>query len=215
MNPPTIPMDEILEQLNRQSWAASTTLIPRTLGQELLETLVRRDAAGGFHSAAIGQGDRRTVTEGIRGDRIQWLDVSDQSGPMGEYWDIIRALRDQVRQQFFLNLNSYEAHFAVYPANAGYQKHLDQFKGDDGRQLSTILFLNPDWHDRDEGQLVLYDRDDPAREAGRIKPDLGTFACFFSREIWHEVLPPRRERRSLTGWLKSVNRQKDPTAPLF
>ena len=35
-----------------------------------------------------------------------------------------------------------------------------------------------------------------------VLPEGGTLVCFLSQRFWHEVLPARRERLSLTGWFR-------------
>jgi len=35
-----------------------------------------------------------------------------------------------------------------------------------------------------------------------VPPEGGTLVCFMSERFWHEVLPARRLRLSLTGWFR-------------
>jgi SM-20-related protein len=75
---------------------------------------------------------------------------------------------------------------------------LDQFRGDRARVISVITYLNPDWTDEDGGHLALYTDKGPVH----ILPRWGRTVMFRSEELEHEVLPGRKERRSITGWLR-------------
>ena len=35
-----------------------------------------------------------------------------------------------------------------------------------------------------------------------IEPRLGTLVCFLSGDFWHEVMPARKIRASITGWFR-------------
>ena len=63
--------------------------------------------------------------------------------------------------------------------------------------------MNRDWQPDDGGALVIYDPANEQRELQRIQPEFGTLVLFASERFPHEVLPTRRQRLSLTGWLKS------------
>ena len=96
-----------------------------------------------------------------------------------------------------LSLKDFEVHMTVYPIGSFYKRHLDQFKKDDHRKLSVILYLNNDWQDSHGGQLRMY-------FPGQTKdflPLAGRLVIFRSDEIEHEVLPATRERLSITGWV--------------
>jgi SM-20-related protein len=64
----------------------------------------------------------------------------------------------------------------------------------------VILYLNEDWR-RDDGGLLRFWPEENA-EALDIVPVGGTLVTFLSDRFWHEVLPARRERLSLTGWFR-------------
>jgi SM-20-related protein len=97
----------------------------------------------------------------------------------------------------FLSLKDYEIHMTVYPTGSFYKRHLDQFRADDHRKLSAICYLNRNWTDDDGGQLRMY-----LPEGNKdFLPLAGRLVCFRSDQIEHEVLPAKKERLSLTGWI--------------
>jgi SM-20-related protein len=65
-----------------------------------------------------------------------------------------------------------------------------------------VLYLNEDWRDSDCGQLRFYTDGSDGGEYLDIFPQAGTLVLFRSACFWHEVMPARRERFSVTGWLR-------------
>ena len=92
-------------------------------------------------------------------------------------------------------------HFALYPPGAFYKRHLDAFKERNARKISLILYLNQDWQVTDGGQLRMY----LPEQRLDISPLGGRLVCFRSELIEHEVLPAKRDRLSITGWLTNKN----------
>jgi len=89
-----------------------------------------------------------------------------------------------------------ECQLAVYPGtgSAHYERHRDAFPVDDHqddeqRRLTTILYLNSDtWDVEDGGHLRIH------------APILGRCVTFLSGAIDHEVLPCHKDRVALTIW---------------
>lgn len=157
------------------------------------------NAAGGFHPAGVGKGQARMLSE-VRGDHVLWIE-ENQAGPaLKAVLGKLETLRQAVNQTLFLGLFDVELHFAVYPPGTGYQRHLDRFRDDDRRSLTVILYLNDDWM-RDDGGLLRFWPEENG-EPLEIVPAGGTLVTFLSDRFWHEVLPARRERLSLTGWFR-------------
>lgn len=136
----------------------------------------------------------------IRTDQTYWL--SGEAPAQAACLTLMDELRQQLNRTLYLCLHVYEAHYAAYQKGGFYKKHIDSFKGQRNRIVSTVLYLTPGWRDSDQGHLVLYDAHDQDREIGRVLPRQGTLVCFLSEDIPHEVLPPARERVSIAGWFR-------------
>jgi len=149
-----------------------------------------------LRKAGIGK-KNKLINETIRGDSIQWIDKETAESELKLYLSRLDALRMFLNQNLYLSLKDFEVHLASYPVGAFYKRHLDQFKSDDHRKLSVILYLNENWKENDGGQLRMHLK-------GGSKdylPLAGRLICFRSDLIEHEVLPATRERLSITGWL--------------
>ncbi|GHE20179.1 2OG-Fe(II) oxygenase [Halomonas urumqiensis] len=175
-------------------------MIEPALCAELGAELARLAELDALEAAGIGRGNAHTLRRDIRGDVIHWLDR--QSLAQRRYLDAMTELQRQLNQALFLGLFEYEAHFAHYPPGAFYRKHLDSFRGRANRVISTVGYLNSGWPADGGGEMLLFDPASPEREVARVRPEAGTFACFLSDTLPHEVLPTRLPRASIAGWFR-------------
>ena len=158
-----------------------------------------------WKKARIGRNDDVMRETDIRSDKIQWL-RRDMGTPVQEFLDKMEAIRLAANQAFFLGLFEYEAHFAKYEKGDFYQKHLDCFKGNENRRLTTVFYMNDEWSEEDAGELVVYDLND--QHIATIPPKAGRLLIFLSEQFPHEVLPTNTERFSIAGWFR-INGVKD------
>ncbi|MBC8663277.1 2OG-Fe(II) oxygenase [Vibrio parahaemolyticus] len=158
-----------------------------------------------WKKARIGRNDDVTRIESIRSDKIQWLKPA-MGQPITNYLSKMEEIRQEVNRHFFLGLFEYEAHFAKYEKGDFYQKHLDCFKGNENRRLTTVFYMNESWSEEDAGELVVYDLND--KEIATIPPRGGRLLVFLSEQFPHEVLPTNAERFSIAGWFR-INGVRD------
>ncbi|HCP57007.1 MAG: 2OG-Fe(II) oxygenase [Pseudomonadaceae bacterium] len=193
-----MPFAVIIDDLATQGWSLLPGFASQALTAELAQECRARVKNGALSPARVGRGARQEIREAIRGDQIEWLEPG-QSAPTDAYLQLIDGLRLALNQQLFLGLDSYESHFAFYPAGAFYKKHLDRFRDDDRRTVSVVLYLNEQWQDDFGGELRLYLPDGETRD---VRPEAGSLVVFMSADMPHEVLPATRERLSLAGWFR-------------
>lgn len=188
----------LVNTLAADGWAQQDLFLPteltRTLAAEC-RALMSHDA---LQQAKIGHGEQQTLQPAIRGDRIAWLKAG-QSAACDQYLVLMDSLRVTLNRQLYLGLDEYESHFAWYPPGAYYLPHLDQFRDDDRRTVSAVIYLNEDWRTEDGGALRLHPQGQAAHD---IAPLGGRLALFLSAEMLHEVLPATRDRLSLAGWFR-------------
>ena len=150
--------------------------------------------------AGIGNMEVKDPHQQMRGDRIYWLDKSHDNKFEQQFLLQVDEFIDYLNSTCYAGINASEFHFAVYEEGAGYKRHLDQFKNDGNRKFSLINYLNEDWQETDGGQLLVY----PDSGMQEILPQSQTAVFFNSAEMEHEVSAARRQRMSITGWLKKV-----------
>lgn len=198
-----MPFHTLIDDLAERGWSLQQQLLSETLLQALANECRQREAAGLLIPAKIGRAAAQGVHEEIRGDRIQWLEQG-QAPCTDAYLALMDQLRLSLNQAFFLGLEDFECHFALYPVGSFYQTHLDRFRDDDRRTVTAVLYLNADWQPEHGGVMRLYL---PEGQAQDIAPLAGNLAVFISADMPHEVLPTQRERMALTGWFKRRSAQ--------
>lgn len=189
---------QIIDDLAEQGWSQQNRFIAQGLTLELAAECRRRAISGELAPAGTGRGQAQAVREGIRGDRIQWLEPGE-SAACDRYLAAMDTLRLGLNAALYLGLDDYESHFALYPPGACYHKHLDRFRDDDRRVVSAVLYLNQDWQAEQGGALRLYLDQEQTLD---IAPLTGRLVLFMSDRMPHEVLPATHERLSLTGWFR-------------
>lgn len=177
----------IVDALVEQGWYVGQDVINRELCQALHHELLHMAEHDALEEAGIGRGHQHHLRKDVRGDAIHWLDRESEA--QRYYLNAMGELQQSLNQALFLGLFEYEAHFAHYPSGAFYQRHLDSFRGRANRVISTVGYLNPGWPADGGGEMVIYHPDAPEQAVARVTPEAGTFACFLSETIPHEVLP--------------------------
>lgn len=223
-------IDYLISALVNSGYAIMDEAISAALITKLGEQALNLQQAGVMRRATTGKRtshieDNHPSNSQLRGDFTYWLEedtllrdadalsseASAYTSAISVYLQQMAALRVLINQSLFLGLFDFETHFAIYPAGAGYSKHLDQFQprnshSDDlpqqnsQRKISIILYLNEEWQSSDGGQLRLYLNDAASID---IEPIGGRMVVFLSDQFWHEVLPANRNRISLTGWFRT------------
>ncbi len=205
-NPAT---ETLLNEIAEHGYAISDDFLPLATVSALNLQARALHASGRMQAAGIGKDTQHQVIKTMRGDSTCWLDENTASDEQAIYLARMQTLQGNLNRAFFLGLAEFETHFAVYPPGSVYHRHLDQLRGQQERQVSAILYLNEDWQPDDGGELRLYldGGNEPVTGASRdyldILPLGGRLLLFLSGRFFHEVLPARRERISLTGWFRT------------
>lgn len=192
-----------MNAMGRQGWAVMPGCLAAGDSLRLRVECERACENGDFRRAGVGRGGNLEIREDIRRDQVMWLVPGEFSVEQEIYLAWLETLRLAMNQRFFLGLFEYEGHFAIYPEGAFYKPHLDRHAGTSDRIVTVILYLNPDWQPGDGGELKLWttvgEKDGPYE---LVEPRMGTLVCFLSGDYWHEVLPARKTRMSVTGWFR-------------
>lgn len=135
----------------------------------------------------------------FRGDSIHWLGRENENEHENSFFDLMDRFIAYLNETCYTGISGYEFHYTLYPVGSFYKRHLDQFRNNDSRKYSMIMYLNDDWELKDGGQLCIHHKD----SMQNISPENGKSVFFKSSELEHEVLVTNKPRMSITGWLKS------------
>jgi len=186
-----------LEQLANKDYVFVDDFIPDQLYQQVQSYFQQLLDESEFSKAAIGTNQQRQIESSVRGDFIYWLDKQSDDEIINLF-DLFDETLLNLRQQMFLSVSDYEFHFALYPPQTRYEKHIDQFQGKKNRVLSMLIYLNEEWEPGDGGELKIYG---PGADTTLIEPLAKRMVMFKSDTVEHEVLLTQTSRKSITGWL--------------
>ncbi|MEZ4916122.1 MAG: 2OG-Fe(II) oxygenase [Chitinophagales bacterium] len=189
--------NEQLDAFAQQEYLIIDNFLPKQLAYKVLEDAKYWKAEEAFKKAGIGKLDNLIIKESYRSDKIKWINKADCLKNTKNYLDIIERLIMEFNRSFFLSLKDFESMYAIYPEGAFYKKHTDRFAQQPHRIISLVLYLNENWQETDQGQLLIYKEN----KTIKVNPIFNRLAMFKS-ELWHEVLPCKTPRYSITTWLK-------------
>jgi SM-20-related protein len=172
--------------------------LSNTLAANLKENLTALYAANLLLSAGTGSGNQPIHNLLVRNDRIYWLDRAHNDPFENDFFELMDRFVSHLNNTCYTGITGYEFHYTMYEEGSFYKKHIDQFRNNDSRQYSMIMYLNADWQEADGGELCIYHQE----ALQKIAPLNGKSVFFKSSELAHEVLCTNKPRLSITGWLK-------------
>ena len=191
-------LTQALDSLVERHYAIIPNFLLVNMQQALLQELLQKQNDGFFHAAHIGRGQHQARHSQIRGDSICWLEADFALGHV--YLTMMEQLRQQLNQDFYLGLRSFEGHYAHYQIGSVYQRHVDRHQDNNARVVSAVCYLNQDWPIEAGGELKLYDNNNQLLLT--LPPIGGTLVLFMSADMPHEVLAAHRSRYSIAGWFR-------------
>ena len=195
-----LQFEGLIQGLIANDYGCCNDFINQSTVLGLTANIQRLKEAEQLKPSGIGNNFAFQKDQSIRGDKINWIDEKSVNEFESIYLQKVEKFIQYLNKTCFTAINSFESHYANYEKKSFYKRHLDQFKSEDARVFSIVLYLNQDWTDEDGGMLSLY-----PKEKGQINisPQGGRMVFFRSADMEHEVNPsPTRERKSIAAWLK-------------
>lgn len=192
--------EEIIQDLLDKQYSVIDTFFTENEVENLRKILLHKHEEDALKKAAIGNVFNEKIVKSIRGDFISWINESEAKPAEQVFFNRITEFTNYINRTCYLGIQQREFHYALYPINTFYKRHLDTFQNDDSRRLSIVCYLNDeDWRPEYGGELVIYKEE----EAVKIYPLKGRVVIFESNILEHEVKPVNQIRLSITGWLKT------------
>lgn len=196
--------EKVIYGLMKQKYSIVDDFCSKEEVLALRASLLAKYEADRFKKSAIGNQANEKVIGNIRGDFILWLDESNADVAEKQFFAMLNDFTDYLNRTCFIGINEKEFHYAVYPEGTFYKRHLDTFQNDSRRKLSIVCYLNDeDWKPEYGGELTIYTEENGSEKSIDIYPMQGRMVIFESQLLEHEVKPVKRERMSITGWLKT------------
>ncbi len=172
--------------------------LTESLSRHLEENLIALNTGNELRSAGTGNDIEPIHNKLFRSDIIYWLDRGHNDQYENSFFDLMDDFVTCLNRTCYTGITGYEFHYTLYEEGSFYKKHLDQFRNNDSRKYSMIIYLNKNWIEADGGELCIHHAD----HLQNISPQNGKAVFFKSNELEHEVLVTNKARMSITGWLK-------------
>lgn len=190
--------DTLIDSFIANKIGIADNFLNKKLAVELKSNLNKLYLSHQLLTAGIGNKLIIDHDELFRNDRIYWLDRIHNDKTENLFFDLIDKFVTHLNETCYAGITSYEFHYTLYEKGSFYHKHLDQFKNNDSRKYSMILYLNADWKIGDGGELCIHHKN----HLQYISPNNRKSVFFKSDELAHEVMLNNEPRMSITGWLK-------------
>lgn len=194
-----IPLfEQIIDELVTDKFAVVNSFFT---DEELVlfrENLLQKFENQTFKKASIGTGTSKQIIEDIRGDYILWIDETQSCPTEQLFFSKVNAFINYLNSTCYVGVNETEFFYALYPEGSFYKTHYDNFKTQNSRKFTFLVYLNQHWQPEHQGELVVY----PPEKAITITPTFGKVVIFDGTALPHEVFPTTHKRLSITGWLK-------------
>ena len=190
--------DELIDSFIENKVGLSENFLNDTLAQHLKDNLNNLYDKGKLRSAGTGNDLVVVQDKRFRSDVIYWLHRKHNDKHENDFFDLVDSFVNYMNSTCYTGITGYEFHYTLYPEGSFYKKHLDQFRNNNSRKYSMIMYLNADWEAADGGELCITQDD----HFQMISPQNGKAVFFKSNEMEHEVLVTNKPRMSITGWLK-------------
>jgi SM-20-related protein len=196
--------EKVIDDLMGQKYSIVDNFFNKEEVLALRTGLLEKYEEDRFKKSAIGNQANEKIIDAIRGDFILWLDEQNATGNEAQFFSKLNDFKDYLNRTCYMGINETEFHYALYPEGTFYKRHLDSFQNDSRRKLSMVCYLNAeDWKPEYGGELTIYLNENGSEKEINVYPVQGRMVVFESQILEHEVKPVKRERLSITGWLKT------------
>ncbi|MEP6713077.1 MAG: 2OG-Fe(II) oxygenase [Ferruginibacter sp.] len=190
--------DTLINSFIENKVGIAENFLSESLASQLKKNLNQLYTQKEFRSAGTGNDILAVQNKLVRSDVIYWLDRKHNNNIENIFFELMDSFVSHLNSTCYTGITGYEFHYTLYEEGSFYKKHIDQFRNDESRKYSMIMYLNDDWQQNDGGELCIYHTD----HLQYISPVNGKAVFFKSSELAHEVLLTNKPRMSITGWLK-------------
>jgi len=193
-----IIFDELIDSFIDNNVGIANHFLSQALAADLKANLIALYQKNMLLAAGTGNDTLVSHNHLVRGDSIYWLDRKHNDPHENDFFNLMDSFVSHLNSTCYTGITGYEFHYTLYDQGSFYKKHLDQFRNNDARKYSMIIYLNPGWLAADGGELCIHHHNG----LQNISPENRKSVFFKSGELEHEVLCTHKPRMSITGWLK-------------
>ncbi|XP_055696365.1 prolyl hydroxylase EGLN3 [Lutzomyia longipalpis] len=206
-------LEDLCMNLIRDMNAYGVCVMDKFLGDErgnkVRDEVINMYSAGLFKDGQLVSNKGRRDLRHIRGDKIIWINGKEPGCRNIDYLinqvDSIITIANKMKNNGKLGQYTIRertmAMVACYPGSGShYVKHVDN-PNRDGRCITAIYYLNPNWDVHQDGGLLRIFPEGSVDQVADIPPLFDRILFFWSdRRNPHEVQPSHRTRYAITLW---------------
>jgi SM-20-related protein len=123
--------EQIITDIGKQKYSIIENFFSTDDVAVLRQSILTKYEEDTFKKAAIGNRLNETIVKSIRGDVILWIDETKADTAEILFFNRINDLVGYLNKTCFLGILHKEFHYAIYPKNTYYKRHIDTFQNDD------------------------------------------------------------------------------------
>ncbi len=166
--------DTLIDSFIENKVGIAESFLNKHLAGHLKENLLALYKENQLLSAGTGNNQKAEYNKLFRSDIIYWLDRKHNNPHENSFFDLMDNFVEHLNATCYMGITSYEFHYTLYETGSFYKKHLDQFRNNDSRKYSMIMYLNEEWQEKDGGELCIHYQD----KLQNISPDNGKGVFF-------------------------------------
>ncbi|KAK3736147.1 hypothetical protein QZH41_015539 [Actinostola sp. cb2023] len=194
----------IVKSLDIHNYCIIDNLHGVAMATAILEEVQQFHEEKAFSEGRLSTSDVKhgTANKAVREDLVAWTDGKGRKAirkHMGRV-DFLMKLCNRFITECQISSRT-QAMAACYPGKgSGYKQHIDN-PNKDGRCITTLYYLNPNWNIETDGGLLRLFPNGIVRKTVNIEPIFDRLLFFWSdRRTPHEVTPAFKIRYAITLW---------------
>jgi SM-20-related protein len=130
--------EKIIDDLLKQQYSIVDSFFSNIEVENLRSSLLTKYDEEEFKKAAIGNQFNEIIVKTIRGDFISWIEEDKANDFELTFFESIEHFTNYLNRTCFLGIREREFHYALYPKETFYKRHIDSFQNDNRRKLSIV-----------------------------------------------------------------------------
>jgi SM-20-related protein len=141
--------DTLINSFINNKVGIAENFLSESLALRLKENLLTQFSEDLFHSAGTGNETVIVQDKRFRSDKIFWLDRIHTNCHEIAFFELMDQFVSHLNSTCYTGITGYEFHYTLYEKDSFYKKHLDQFRNNQSRQYSMVVYLNAGWKEAD------------------------------------------------------------------
>ncbi|XP_031566792.1 putative uncharacterized protein DDB_G0282129 [Actinia tenebrosa] len=203
----------IVQSLCKNNYCIVDFLHGEPIAANILEEVKEFHQENAFSEGLLSssKGNKGSAKKNVREDLVAWTDGKGKKAIKKHMsrMDLLLKFCNKFIKECEVSSRT-QAMVACYPGGGtGYKQHIDN-PSKDGRCVTTLYYLNPDWNIKTDGGILKLFPSGTDRKTVNVEPYFDRLLLFWSdRRTPHEVTPAFKVRYAITLWYFDEQERKE------